>query len=303
LTDVLELARAYEAIVQRFVTQARSDATIRAAVVVGSRARTDHPADEWADLDILVWSDDRDRYLDHAAWLAELGDPLITFVEDGPDPRVRERRALFAGGLDVDFAFVDSSGLTATGPPLRDLAQLVLGRGVRILLDPEGIVATILAGMPPQRAARRAEAPDASALDRVTADFWYHAVWTAKHLRRGELWWAKGSCDGHLKGLLLSVLEWDAATAGRDPWFRGRYLEEWADPPTVAGLRGAFARYDADELWSALAVTMDLFSRVARRVAGRLAVTYPDEAEGHARALVREYDLGRRGSPADVHEP
>jgi hypothetical protein len=25
----------------------------------------------------------------------------------------------------------------------------------------------------------------------VVSDFWYHALWSAKHLRQGELWWAK----------------------------------------------------------------------------------------------------------------
>jgi predicted nucleotidyltransferase len=30
--------------------------SIRAAVVIGSRARVDHPADEWSDLDVLIFA-------------------------------------------------------------------------------------------------------------------------------------------------------------------------------------------------------------------------------------------------------
>jgi len=298
LTKAGEVARAYEVIVERFVAWAGGQTAIRAAVVIGSRARTDHPADEWADLDILILSSDRRRYLDDPEWTAELGEPWITFVEDSPDPRVRERRVLFAGGLDVDFAFIDDADAGTTDSSLADVANLVFGRGFRVLLDRDGATSTMLAGLPPASKVPPPEPADAASFDRVTADFWYHAVWTAKHLRRGELWWAKGSCDAHLKGLLLTVLEWEATIAGRDAWFRGRYLEEWADPPTVRGLRRAFARYDEDDLWSALVVSMDLFSGVARRVAAGLGLAYPDLAEARARRLVRQYEAGRsRGAP------
>jgi len=30
-------------------------------------------------------------------------------------------------------------------------------------------------------------------------DFWYHTVWTAKKLRRGELWTAQGCSDSYMK--------------------------------------------------------------------------------------------------------
>jgi hypothetical protein len=53
---------------------------------------------------------------------------------------------------------------------------------------------------------------------------------------------------------------------------RGRFLEEWADPATLRGLRTALARYDEDEVWAALAVTMDLFGEVSRRTAATLGV-------------------------------
>ena len=293
LTRAIEVARAYEGIIERFTAWATGEPSIRAAVVIGSRARIDHPADEWADLDVVIWSTDRQPYLGDGGWTAALGEPWITFVEDSPDPRVRERRVLFAGGLDVDLAFVDPAVVGAADSGLADVVGLVFGRGARVLLDRDGEVTTMLAALSPAEAAPRRTLPDAAGFNQLTADFWYHAVWTAKHLRRGELWWAKGSCDGHMKGLLLTVLEWEAMAAGRDAWFRGRYLEEWADPPTVAGLRRAFARYDEPDIWAALAVTMDLFADVARRVANALRVPYPEEGETRARELVREYEEGR----------
>ena len=51
-----DVGRAYEPIIERFVAGPHTEDGIRAAVVIGSGARTDHPADEWADLDIVIWS-------------------------------------------------------------------------------------------------------------------------------------------------------------------------------------------------------------------------------------------------------
>jgi len=52
-----------EQIEQRFTAWAQTQPDIRAAMVVGSRARTDHPADEWSDLDILVITTRPERLL------------------------------------------------------------------------------------------------------------------------------------------------------------------------------------------------------------------------------------------------
>ncbi len=55
------LVRAYDRITEQFVAWAADEDAIGAAVVIGSRAREDHPADEWADLDILVLSSETSR--------------------------------------------------------------------------------------------------------------------------------------------------------------------------------------------------------------------------------------------------
>jgi aminoglycoside 6-adenylyltransferase len=275
----------YEAVTERFVEWARTEDAIRAAVVIGSRARVDHPADEWADLDILVLTGGDAGYVRDPGWIAGVGDAWISFVEQTASGHGFERRVLFAGGVDVDFAFFTVDEIEALARADPRSAGLAFGRGFRVLFDKDGLVARLFDATSPAGAAP-ASLPDAAAFEQAVSDFWYHAVWTAKHLRRGELWWAKLACDAHMKELLRRLLEWEAATAGRDPWFRGRFFEEWADPVLLQDLRTAFARYDEDEIWAALAATMDLFTVVSRRIAAALGVDVPTTAEGHARALV-----------------
>jgi aminoglycoside 6-adenylyltransferase len=291
-------ARDYDRITERFVEWARAEDAIRAALVIGSRAREDHPADEWADLDILALTSEAAGDLRGSDWVSRIGDTWITFIEPTATGHGSERRVLFAGGVDVDFAFFTVEEIETLFRSDPRAAGTALGRGFRVLLDKDGLVARLFDANPPTEA-EAASLPDADAFEQVASDFWYHAVWTAKHLRRGELWWAKLACDAHMKELLRRALEWEAVAAGRDPWFRGRFLEEWADPAALRGLRTAFARYDEDEVWAALAVTMDLFGEVSRRAAAALGLgmSRATAAEEHARALVAELRPTRPGVP------
>ena len=291
-----ETALAYERLIENLVAWANAQDDVRAAVVIGSRARSDHPADRWSDLDVLIVASDPQRYWLTADWLAAVGTPWLTFTEPTFDGGL-ERRALFAGGLDVDFAFLPldvarQMAGTALPPDVAD----ILRRGARVLVDKDGLVAQF---RPSEATMPTAQPPTQVEFLEVVHDFWYHAVWTAKHLRRGELWWAKGGCDNHLKGLLRRMLEWHAhATKGPDcdTWMRGRFLEEWADRRAVEQLRHAFAHYDEADVWRALVATMELFRWVALETAGRWGYPYP--ALGDERATELVYRLQAEGSLA-----
>jgi aminoglycoside 6-adenylyltransferase len=287
---VNQTTQAYEHLIARFVAWAQGREDIRAAAVIGSRARgANHPADEFSDLDIILIATDPQPYIATGGWVEAIGHPWLVFVERTPDGHLSERRVLFEGGLDVDFAFMPVGPVramlkTGVDPDLADMIR----RGVRVLVDKDGLAAQIIAAAP---TAQPPQAPSEADFLQVANDFWYHTVWTAKHLRRGELWWAKGCCDGYLKALLLRMLEWHArATQGpeHDTWMRGRFLEEWADPRAVMELCEAFARYDTDEIWGALAATMGLFRWVSVETAGQWGFAYPTFGAERATELVHK---------------
>jgi aminoglycoside 6-adenylyltransferase len=270
---------------ERFVAWATSCPDIRAACVIGSRARVDHPADAWSDLDIVVITSAPERYLTATDWLAHMGVPWLTFVEPTAVGAGSERRVLFEGGHDVDFA-VFAPELFERIPP--DIVHAVVRRGMRVLLDKDGHLTHLLASVAATHAPSARPPTDQECLEAIN-DFWYHAVWTAKKLRRGELLTAKGCCDGYLKDLLLRMTIWHAgATRGwtHDTWHRGRFFEEWADPRVVAGFHAAYAHYDAADIERALWATMDLFRWVARETIAHLGYPYPGGAEERVVALV-----------------
>ena len=286
--------RLYEQLVARFVKWAETCSDIRAAVIIGSRARVDHPADEWADLDIIIITTDPERYVSTSDWIENVNNPLLTFVEPTSEGDNLERRVLFEDMLDVDFAIIPETKarqLLQGGVPAEIAVQIsnVFGRGMRVILDKDGTAAqlqTLISSIetPPPRPPSQHEFLEA------VNDFLYHAVFTAKHLRRGELWWTVTCLNCYMQRLLLRTMEWHAlATHGWnfDTWFRGRFLEEWARPQALKELRSAFSHYDEDDVKHALSATMNLFRWIAMETAEKLGYPYPTKADKHVTNWIR----------------
>ncbi|HSG14300.1 MAG TPA: aminoglycoside 6-adenylyltransferase, partial [Gaiellaceae bacterium] len=241
---------------------------VRAAVVVGSQARAGAPADRHSDLDILLVVDDPEALLADAAWVAGFGDPVLTFLEGTALGGVLERRVLYEDGQDVDFAVVPAGGL---GRLVSDPgAAGVLRRGFRVLHDDvgfEGLAAALPEPVP-------AGPPDAAGLRELASDFWYHALWTARKLRRGEVYTAIDCLDGYMKARLVTLMGWHARAVdpSLDTWHGGRFLERWADPGALAALEAAYARYDLRDVARALWETIDLFQGLEEETATRLGL-------------------------------
>jgi aminoglycoside 6-adenylyltransferase len=277
-----------DSLLKRIVSWAKADGSLQACLLLGSRARRDRPADAWSDTDLILVVDDPDAFLADAAWPAQFATVSITFVEETM-LSLRERRVLYADGTDLDV--VPMSRQRIAEHLENPHALLVLGRGHHVLVDKIGIFAGLDDRIARAQAAAASApgAPEPAAFANLVNDFWYHAVWTARKLRRGELWVARSCLDGHMKRLLLLVIEWKADLgASTDHWFEGRFLEQWTEPSTLAALGDSFAHYDSADVARALEATMGLFRRLASDLAVRLELPYPTGAAEAARRLVTE---------------
>lgn len=270
--------------------QARPD--VHGVVVVGSRARQDHPADERSDLDLILFAEDSAAYQGDARWLDELGRVWVAILgQTGRgDP---EWLVLFDGGLKADFVLVSldkTPGSSLQAWLAATPYGFVLTRGVRTLVDkgqppsphPGGFQGPTLAHPPPEQ------------FSTLVQRVWLDAGRTAQFLARGDLWRAKHLCDGVLKQCGLTLLEWHARAVhglDYDTWHDGRYLEEWADPRALAALPATFARYDRDDLWRALGATLSLLRWLAQETADRLGYPYPTQMDAQVSAwLERVYN-------------
>ncbi|MGH3065941.1 MAG: aminoglycoside 6-adenylyltransferase [Gaiellaceae bacterium] len=257
---------------------ARERSDVHAVVVAGSQAREDMPADRWSDLDVILVVDDPAPYAADARWIEEFGVPVMTFVEATAMGGQRERRVLYETGEDVDFPLIP----LATRDLLESIGDVVelFRRGYRVLVDKidlEEQLRRIVATPRPATAS-----PTQHDLTELASDFWYHALWAAKKLRRGEVFTAKGCLDGYLKARLVTLLEWHARAVDPDvdTWHDGRFLERWADPGALSALERAFAHYDVRDVARALWETIDLWQgleeETARRLDSRVELDHAD---------------------------
>jgi aminoglycoside 6-adenylyltransferase len=279
----------YADLIDRITAWAANTIDVRAAMILGSRARSDHPADEWSDLDVLVFAHRSEQFIQTADWATTLAPHWLTFIERTGNGQGWERRTLYAGGLDVDVALFPVEGLAQIQQAIPIDVADIIRRGVKILIDKDGALAQILSMPLPQ--ATLFQKPNETEFINAVGDFWYHTLWSAKHLRRGELWWAKSGVDMHLKQLLQQMLEWHAhAIKGEqfDTWLRGRFLEEWADPRAVKELSEVFAYYNAPDIARALRATMNIYRWLENETAARWNYSHPLEGEERATALTNQ---------------
>jgi molybdopterin-guanine dinucleotide biosynthesis protein A/predicted nucleotidyltransferase len=248
---------------------ARARDDVRAAVVVGSHARNDVPADRWSDLDVILIVDGPEPYAADAGWVTEFGVPVLTFLEPTAVGDQRERRVLYESGEDVGFPLIPVSSLDRLESS--DNAAELLRRGYRILVDKidlEERLRRISNAAPIVVSLGQRELTD------LASDFWYHALWSAKKLRRGEVFTAIECLDGYMKARLVTLLGWHARAVDPsvDTWHGGRFLERWADPGALSALEGAFAHYDLRDVARALWETVDLFQGLEEDTARRLGL-------------------------------
>lgn len=248
---------------------------VQAALLFGSTERTDRPADEWSDLDVLIVADD-DGTIEDAVWPAQLGQVWISLVHDAPIPGIRVRQVLYAPGHDVDWVPVTWAMLERIPDEAWDD---IAGAGARVIKDPSGRLAAAVAR---GRVGGQAAAPPTeAAFTWMVDDFLYQTVWAVKRLLRGELWRAKDDVDHYLKQHLLTMLAWHALALDPDAMVHpeGRRLDRWADPTALGRLPDAFARYEVADVARAAGENLALFGDLAKVVARHHGWGYPADRE------------------------
>ena len=271
-----DMRNRYNTITDKFVQWGQSSDKLYAALIVGSQSREDHQADEYSDLDIIMIVDDPDYFVSSDEWLNQIGMFYVSFIENTITGE-KERRILFDGALDVDFVIFPKDAINAFAADRE--ATAILERGYRILTDKIGLQNLI---SQVNIVKQSYTFPTEEEFKNTVCDFWYHSVWTAKKLKRGELWTAKLCLDSYMKWKLLWIIECHAhAIHGfdYDTWHSGRFIEEWAENWIIEMLQQCFSHYNEEDTKMALLSTMDLFRLVAVEVAEKLKFKYPKEAD------------------------
>lgn len=115
---------------------------VRALVIVGSVARGDAGPD--SDVDVVLLTTDRDRYLDSNDWVADFGPVRSVELEDYG--RVTSIRTVYSDGLEVEFGIAPAHWASV---PLDTGTEQVARDGIVVLLDRDGEATALAATVSP----------------------------------------------------------------------------------------------------------------------------------------------------------
>ncbi len=280
-----KMSNKYDEIIRNFINFSKTCDEFRSAAIIGSRARTEIPADEFSDLDITILSNNPKKHIYSTNWLDEIGEVYITFVENLPFGNEKERRVMFSNALDVDFAIVPASQAEVMFSSPEIIS--VFRKGFKILFDKDDLF-SLLEISSNETEQPKMKKPSEFDVQNTIQDFWYHCIWSLKKIQRGEYWTAKMCVDGYMKSLMLRMIEWDYQlnqTESKEIWHNGRFFEKWVDQEIQDEMKCCFSHYDKADIILALNNSMRLFSRVSKRVCKKLIFKYPQKAEDFVKAF------------------
>jgi aminoglycoside 6-adenylyltransferase len=266
-----EISEGASNLIERLARWARQRGDVHVLMVVGSQARSDHAADEFSDVDVILTVDDPDVFLGQSEWLGEIGPVITDVVESTAFGGMSERRVLFASGRDVDFSIVPVDMMRLLGD-FKSLAEVraLFGRGVRLVVDKVGIADEIATISPPESTAGLLSDLEYRAL---SSRFWYHLIAATRKWRRGELWVAMAWCEGQLTASTIDLARWWTLLlrGSMDVWHGSRFIEEWLDPSVMSALAATRSGYGSAEIGHSLRRLAELFRRLeadCREVSG-----------------------------------
>jgi predicted nucleotidyltransferase len=139
------------AVLRRLASWFRGRPDVRAVALVGSWANG--TAREGSDVDVVLLSDSPESYVRRVDWLADVGGVRVVRTVDWGG--VTERRFVLPSGLEVELDVGPPTW--ASIDPLDPGTRRVVSDGMRVLHDPDGLLARLLAnvhrsvGAPPRQ--------------------------------------------------------------------------------------------------------------------------------------------------------
>lgn len=259
----------YKDIVDKIIKYGEKSELVKAEVLIGSQSRQIDCADEYSDIDVMLFVSDIDFFINSDEWISSLGKYYISFVEQTVSGGM-ERRVIFENAMDADFIFLQADDFSR----INELSEIV-SRSYKMLLDKDNFT-DIISHV--AQLDKSFSMPSESEIQNLISEFFFHVIWASKKVMRGEIWAAITCVDGYMKKLLLKMIEYHShALHGTDydTWHNGKFIERWAEPWVVKEFQNIYARFSDKDIMKALLNTMNLFQKIAVETMDKWDYEYP----------------------------
>jgi len=266
--------------IEKLITFAESEEAIRALILEGSRA-VGRFSDDLSDYDMNVFTLDAGAWLENDQWLEQFGEVLLYQKETLAfhSWEFPSRLVVFKDGGRIDFSFWPPDALAGIADGSQPYESY--RNGYQVLVDKDGLTEHL---PKPDGLGFLVLLPDRDHFLQTLYDFWFEAYCIARALARSDLWYAKRIEASAIKDHLYQMILWERQRRlswSHDPILHlgGKRFEKWASPELLAAIAACYSPYSKAETWQSLIAMLDLFNRIARRLAGELGFAYPEKKE------------------------
>jgi aminoglycoside 6-adenylyltransferase len=257
----------YKDSIKKIIDFAGKNADIEAIIMIGSQCRKIKQADKYSDLDLVIFTDNPDKYIDVENWLNNFGGKVVcTFVEITIGG-FKERRVLYTDNRDIDFTIIPSSLIFSDEFFTNSIILNVCNKGYKILYDKSNIISKKLKKNLKGYNDKFILKPEKE-MNNLVSDFNYHIIWAAKKLKRKELWISINCINGYLGNLLLQMIKYYTVLYNKNNtiWHYGRFLEDYIPDKFKKRLRNCFCRYDEKEAEHSIVSLFEFFNEITKNV-------------------------------------
>lgn len=254
----------YSEITDQIIQFSRKKQDIKGVIIIGSQVQEETPADEWSDLDLMLFTDDPDHYLKDDQWLTVVGEPIVCYVDETVlgfvDYNWTVKRVLFSGDRDVDFSILPINYVDSVLSVNRE----ILSKGYRVIYDGIGFLDEKI-----KNTLMEDGRWDGSEINvSVTVyEALYLVVWAMKKIKRGELWVAVSTINYQIASLLLFLVEeYNKCYSDKPVLYGGRHLEMRSDVFILDKLKDCICRYDELDSVNCLENIIELIDYIGTRI-------------------------------------
>jgi len=261
---------------------AKADERIRAVLLVGSRANSEVPKDDYQDYDITYFVKDIQPFYNNQAWIEEhFGKPLIMQMPETMRNPVGDGHftylMIFPDGVRIDLSFMYTKYIDEGEPAV-------------ILLDKDNGQGFLPSKLSIDKKYWHIKPPSPLYYYSCCNNFWWCLNNVAKGIARDELPYVMNMLNVHVRSELHDMIEYYIGTqhgfnlsTGKE----GKYFKKYLSPELYARYQATYPSGKYEDIWAAVDVMCDLFHTLAVTVAAQFGFVYRQEEEDGMREYLR----------------
>ena len=286
----------YEHLTKKMITFAKESNDIRAIFIVGSKTRDSEYNDRWSDIDYIVFTRKKEKYLNNENWILKFGNPL-TKIKQSTVGKDLEWSVSFDNGVDADFVFTSNWANTFIIKSILFLTQFLKKKFDNVLFqlnmgaslfrsgyiciydldNVENVVKELL------RIEPHKEEVTSKYIESHNIHFWHYLERVTRKYKRGEYYIVRTGINDLIHNYVLKLIEIDeqCKNNGTNTWYGGKLFETWSNPKTIELINNIYTMGTQENLKQSI-ITMvklyqDLFERIYKHY--RFTFNYDDSVK------------------------